>query len=213
MRSSDDRQYLKKLIAQGEHQQQDFKYKVTDAEKLAHSVSAFANTDGGRLIIGVRDDGHISGIRSEEEIYMMHAAAFKYCDPQPSIHFDTLHAEGRNVVVATVPPSPVKPVYALTTEKRRRAYIRIADENIIASPVILDIWRQETSRQGILMHYSDDETALMEVLKEHPSLTLNQIVKLSRLARHKVIRLLARFIRFELATWKYEDERFLFSLA
>ena len=71
----DDRQYLLRLIKEGEHQQQDFKYRVTDAEKLARSVSAFANTDGGRLLIGVRDDGHLSGVRSEEEIYMMHKAA------------------------------------------------------------------------------------------------------------------------------------------
>ena len=213
MKISTDRQYLQQLIAQGEHQQQDFKYKVMDAEKLARSVSAFANTDGGRLLIGVRDDGHISGIRSEEEIYMMHSAAYKYCEPQPSIHFDTFHAEGRNVVIATVPPSPQKPVFALTAEGKRRAYIRIADENILASPVHLDIWRQESSREGTLMRYSSDEAALMEVLKKHPPLTLNQTVRLARLPRHKVIRLLARFIRFGLAAWKYEDERFLFSLA
>ena len=212
MNISNDRQYLQQLIAQGEHQQQDFKYKVMDAEKLARSVSAFANTDGGRLLIGVRDDGHISGIRSEEEIYMMHSAAYKYCTPQPSIHFDTLHAEGRNVVIATIPPSPQKPVFALTAEGKHRAYIRIADENIIASPVHLDLWRQETSKQGVLLHYSDDEAALMEVLKKHPPLTLNQTVRLARLPRHKVIRLLARFIRFDLATWKYEDERFLFEI-
>ena len=144
---------------------------------------------------------------------MMHSAANKYCEPQPSIHFDTFHAEGRNVVIATVPPSPQKPVFALTAEGKRRAYIRIADENILASPVHLDIWRQDSSREGTLMRYSSDETALMEVLKKHPPLTLNQTVRLARLPRHKVIRLLARFIRFGLAAWKYEDERFLFSLA
>ena len=183
-----------------------------DAEKLARSVSAFANTDGGRLLIGVRDDGHISGIRSEEEIYMMHSAAYKYCEPQPSIHFDTLHAEGRNVVIATVPPSPQKPVFALTADGKRRAYIRIHDENILASPVHLDIWRQESSRQGALMHYSNDEAQLLAALREHPAATLNQTVRHARLPRHKVIRLLARFIRFGIATWTYQEERFLFSL-
>ena len=44
-----DKERLLKLIEQGEHEQQDFKYKVMDAAKLAKSVSAFANTDGGRL--------------------------------------------------------------------------------------------------------------------------------------------------------------------
>ena len=61
----DEKRYLQSLISEGEHRQQDFKYKVQDAMKLAKSVSAFANTDGGRLLIGVRDDGHMSGVRSE----------------------------------------------------------------------------------------------------------------------------------------------------
>ena len=145
---NDDRQYLLRLIRQGEHEQQDFKYKVMDAEKLARSVSAFANTSGGRLLIGVRDDGHISGVRSEEEIFMMHAAAFKWCRPQADIKFETLYAEGKTVVIATVPPSARKPVCALDDEGRPKAYVRIADENIVASPVHLSIWRMEASPKG-----------------------------------------------------------------
>ena len=82
----DDKRYIRSLINEGEHQQQDFKYRVSDAMKLAKSVSAFANTDGGRLLIGVRDDGHMSGVRDEEEIYMMHQAAYRYCRPQASIN-------------------------------------------------------------------------------------------------------------------------------
>ena len=77
----DDKRYLLGLIGEGEHQQQDFKYRVDDARKLAKSVSAFANTDGGRLLIGVRDDGFIAGVRKEGEIYVMHQAAYKYCQP------------------------------------------------------------------------------------------------------------------------------------
>ena len=123
----DDKKYLLDLIRQGEHQQQDFKYRVSDACKLAKSVSAFANTDGGRLLIGVRDDGHLSGVRSEEEIYMMHQAAYKYCKPEPSIQFDTFHVDGRTIVVATVPPSDKRPVCAQTEEGKMRAYIRIND--------------------------------------------------------------------------------------
>ena len=82
----DDKRYIRNLISEGEHQQQDFKYRVSDAMKLAKSVSAFANTDGGRLLIGVRDDGNMSGVRDEEEIYMMHQAAYRYCRPQASIN-------------------------------------------------------------------------------------------------------------------------------
>ena len=123
----DDKNYLQSLIREGEHQQQDFKYRVSDAQKLAKSVSAFANTEGGRLLIGVRDDGNMSGVRSEEEIYMMHLAAYRYCRPEASIKFDTYHVDGRTIVIATIPPSDRRPICAVDNEGKPRAYIRIAD--------------------------------------------------------------------------------------
>ena len=58
---------IEELIAQGEHQQLDFKFEVSDSKKIARTLSAFANTDGGRLLIGVKDNGAIAGVRSDEE--------------------------------------------------------------------------------------------------------------------------------------------------
>jgi hypothetical protein len=208
---TDDRRYLLRLISEGEHQQQDFKYRIADAVKLARSVSAFANTDGGRLLIGVRDDGMLCGVRSEEEIFMMHQAAYRYCRPEASIKFDTYHAAGRTIVIATVPRSDHRPVCALDEEGRRRAYIRIADENIVASPVHLSIWREEQRAEGAAFTYGDDERRLMAALGTATWQTLNQIVRRSRLPRQRCVALLARIIRYGLAQWQYHDCQFLFS--
>ena len=207
-----DKRYLQKLISEGEHQQQDFKYRITDAPKLAKSVSAFANTDGGRLLIGVRDDGHLSGVRSEEEIYMMHQAAYKYCRPEASIKFDTYHADGRTIVVATVPPSDKRPVCAIDDTGRQRAYIRIADENIVASPVHLAMWRDMQRTQGSMFTYSGNVKQLLDAMNGR-SLTLNQVVKASRLPRRTVILLLAHLTRFGTVQCNYAEQQFLFSVA
>ena len=207
----DSRHYLQSLIGEGEHQQQDFKYRVSDAQKLAKSVSAFANTDGGRLLIGVRDDGHMSGVRDEEEIYMMHQAAYRYCRPEASIKFDTYHVEGRTIVVATVPPSDRRPVCTVGGDGRQRAYIRIADENIIASPVHLAIWRESQNTQGTMMTYTDTVRKLIDAMQGQ-RLNLNQLVRRSAIPRHKVITLLARLIRFHVAQWEYANQQFLFSI-
>jgi len=206
----DDKHYLISLIREGEHQQQDFKYRVTDALKLAKSVSAFANTDGGRLLIGVRDDGQMSGVRSEEEIYMMHQAAYRYCRPEASIKFDTFHIDGRTIVIATVPPSDKRPVCVVNQDDKPRAYIRIADENIVASPVHLALWREAQKLQGIVLTYNDDIRNILDVMQGRK--TLNQIVRLSKLPRYKVVILLARLIRFGTAQWEYSDQQFFFSL-
>ena len=200
----DDKGYLLRLIREGEHQQQDFKYRVADACKLAKSVSAFANTDGGRLLIGVRDDGHLSGVRSEEEIYMMHQAAYKFCKPEASIKFDTYHVD-------TVSPSGRRPVCALDEDGRKRAYIRINDENIVASPVHLALWREAQKSQGVMITYDDDIRLLLDAIEGQ--LPLNRIVRLSRLPRHKVINLLARLIRFGNVRCEYVNQQFLFSMA
>ena len=206
----DERRYIQSLIKEGEHQQQDFKYRVSDAQKLAKSVSAFANTDGGRLLIGVRDDGHPSGVRSEEEIFMMHQAAYRYCRPEASIKFDTYHIDGRTIVIATVPPSDRRPVCALHDNDKPCAYIRIGDENIVASPVHLAIWRESQNPQGSIMTYTDSVKRLLDSLQDH-RLTLNQLVRRSALPRHKVITLLSRLIRFHLVQWEYSEQQFLFS--
>ena len=61
----------------------------------ARSLSAFANTEGGRLLVGVKDNGKIAGIRSEEEIYMIEAAATMYCCPKVEIETRTYLVEGK----------------------------------------------------------------------------------------------------------------------
>ena len=215
---------LRQLIAQGEHSQQDFKYKIDDPQKLAHSVSAFANTDGGRLLIGVRDDGTIHGVRSEEEIFMMHAAACKYCSPEPTVKFETLHVataphgcHERTVVICTVMPYAMRPVFALDADSRPTAYVRIADENIVASPIHLAIWRQEQRLQGEAYADTDVERALLAAINQHPQgLTLNQLLKLTAatatatiLPRPAATTILARFIRFGLARIERRDRQWL----
>lgn len=210
---TDERRYVLRLISEGEHEQQDFKYRVEDAEKLARSVSAFANTRGGRLLIGVRDDGVVSGVRSEEEIYVMHQAAYKYCRPEASIKFDTFHVDGRTVVMATVPPSERRPVMAFEESGGRwRAFIRIADENIVASPVHLAIWREEQSLRGASFTYGDNERQLMAAMTGAGPLRLNAIVKRSQLPRREVTVLLGRLCRYGLVQWQLREHEFVFAL-
>ena len=145
---------------------------------------------------------------------MMHQAAYKYCKPEASIKFDTYHVDGRTIVVATVPPSERKPVCAINEAGEERAYIRIADENIVASPVHLAIWREQQAENGAMMTYTDTVRKLLSAMaSDQPqSFTLNQIVRRSRISRFKVIHLLARLIRFGVVRCEYRDQQFYFSI-
>lgn len=148
MKTLTDTDYIHTLIAEGEHQQQDFKFEISDARKIAKTLSAFANTDGGRLLIGVKDNGRIAGVRSEEEKYMIEAAAQLYCIPEIDYTLQTYIVEGKQVLVATIEENPHKPVYAKDENGKPLAYLRIKDENILATPIHLRVWQQSGSPRG-----------------------------------------------------------------
>ena len=114
-----DTDYIHALIAEGEHQQQDFKFEISDARKIAKTLSAFANTDGGRLLIGVKDNGKIAGVRSEEEKYMIEAAAQLYCIPEVEYTMQTYIVEGRQVLVVTIEETP--PQTGIRQRRKRKA--------------------------------------------------------------------------------------------
>ncbi len=207
----DDSQYLHSLIVQGEHRQQDFKFGVDNAQKLARSVSAFANTVGGRLIIGVADDGTIAGVSTEEEVFMMTRAAYSCCEPEADISFKTYHADGHNVVIATIPPATDKPICAIDDKGLKTAYIRIKDENVAASPVIVEMWKQE-QREENMMPYTDTESNLMEMMRLNPNQPLQVISKITHIKRFLVIKILARLIRYNIVGWEWDGNDFLFYL-
>ena len=86
------------MIAEGEHQRQDFKYCINDSRKIARSMVAFANTDGGRLLLGIRDNGSVAGVRTDEEYYMAEAAAKLYSKPPLNFQTQQWLIEGKTVL-------------------------------------------------------------------------------------------------------------------
>ncbi len=202
---------LHRLIAEGEHQQQDFKYEISDARKIARTLSAFANTDGGRLLIGVKDNGKIAGVRSDEEIYMVEAAASLYCMPPVECRMSIHRVEGHNVVIAEVDAAGTLPVRAQLDDGRWCAFVRIADENIVASPVQMALWREATDDTNTLLPFTQREQSLLRLLTDAPEpLTLNRFARLGHLPRHRAVKLLAQFLRFGLVEQQFAHHTFVY---
>lgn len=202
--------YIYARIAEGEHQQQDFKFEISDARKIAKTLSAFSNTDGGRLLIGVKDNGKIAGVRSEEEIYMIEAAARLYCRPQVECTMKSHEIEGKTVLEVIVPPGSKKPYFAKDDQNRWWAYLRIQDENILATPVHLRVWRQNDTPKGSFVHYSQSEQELLNYLAHNEYISLNQYCRLTRISRPKAENTLAKFIRYQLIEPVFINRKFYF---
>lgn len=165
------RYFVQRLIEQGEHEQQDFKFAISDARKIARSVSAFANNNGGCLLIGVKDNGAIAGVRNEEDIYVVEQAAQMYCDPPQPITFDAFKVDpGVIVIRATVPRAEHRPVRVKEADGKLRAYYRVADENIAAHPLMVRAWRlsDDASENNSPLYLDSLATDILDTVRNAP---------------------------------------------
>lgn len=214
MRASKDfsNQYIKNLIKSGEHRKLDFKFEISDSRKIAKTLVAFSNTDGGTLLIGVKDNGKIAGVRSEEEFFMVQGAATMYCKPEVIFESKRWVVEGKTVLEITIPKGLDYPYYAQTEPDKWLAYIRVKDENILATSVHLKVWKNRIHPRGILIEYSEKIKKLMEYLEVNSAISLSKFCRTAFLPRNAAEDILADLIYFGLIEAIYKDNHFIYRL-
>ena len=114
-------------------------YKVTvpeKSEKYMKTVVAFANTQGGRLVIGVDDKTHqVVGVDNDNLFLVMDLLANAIsdsCEPQiiPDIEPQTVN--GKTIIVVTVEAGKNRPYYIKSKGKEKGTYVRIAGTSRVA---------------------------------------------------------------------------------
>jgi predicted HTH transcriptional regulator len=190
---------IRKLILQGEGTTLDFKKTITNNEKIAKSLVAFANNRGGQLLIGVADDGSIKGVKSEEEEkYMIIKSAHQFCKPAIEPEFEEIYVDSKLVLVAKIAQSDTKPHYALDENKKWWVYFRVKDKSILASKIIVDVLKNEHTQKGQLITYTAQEKKLLKYLGDEGRITLKQFSKLTRCSHKQAQKILVSFILADL---------------
>jgi predicted HTH transcriptional regulator len=197
--------YLQQRIAEGEHQTLDFKYAVNDARKIAITLCAFANTDGGTLLIGVKDNGSIAGARLQEEEHMIQAAATMYSKPPIEYSTQGWKAGDRYVLEVIIPSSRYRPHQAVDETGEWKAYLRKHDQNFPAPGVLMQFWKSEHTPMTERYFHTEKEKRLFEALSHKEGYTVSQLSKVSRIPRPIVTTLLARFMRWDLVTLEFDQ--------
>jgi len=186
---------IKKLIFDGEGATLDFKKTITNCEKIAKTLVAFANNRGGRLLVGVCDDGSINGVKSEEEEkYMLTKAAHFYCRPALEVIYEEIYVDQKMVLIAEIKESDLKPHYALGEDKKWWVYIRVKDKSLLASKIVVDVLKRSSSKEGIYIEYTSKEKGLLEYLDSHERITSKEYSKLMNISRRSSQRILVNLV-------------------
>ncbi len=201
------------MISGGEGQQLDFKFEISDSKKIARTLSAFANSGGGTLLVGVKDNGRIAGVRSDEEYYMLEAAASLYCKPEVNFTVRQWQVDGKTVLEARIEKSITPPHYARSNDGKWLAYVRVDDENILANGIMIRVWNRKNRKGGTLVRYSAKEKILFDYLKDNDNVTVSLFQRIAKINARTAATILVNLIVLKLIKITYRDKKIVYTLA
>jgi predicted HTH transcriptional regulator len=204
--------YLRKLISEGENQKLDFKFCISDSRKIARTLSAFANTEGGRLLIGVRDNGSIAGVRSDEEYYMIETAASIFSRPEIPVKIRQHNADGKTVLEVEVSKGESRPYEAKDEDGKWKAYFRKGDQNLLANGVLLHLWRKKERKTGVLIRFGRTEKLLMEYLRTNGSVTLSAFRKMAKIPAFRAEKIIVNLMLCDVILMDASEKGFRYIL-
>jgi ATP-dependent DNA helicase RecG len=118
---------LKSRIINWEDLHTEFKLQAVHPDDLSAAIVAFANSDGGQLVIGVSNDRHVVGVTGADKLRQyVENVALNNCVPSISISMETVGGDPDSVLVVTIPKGDQRPyrtnrgVYYLRTASGRR---------------------------------------------------------------------------------------------
>ncbi len=213
-KATGDPEELRQLLREGEHQEQDFKFRIDSSSKIARTLSAFANTDGGRLLIGVKDNGKVTGITPDEEYFMIEGAADLYCEPKVAFDFEIFDYEDKLVLLIDVPPSAERPHFVKEKDGKRIAYIRQNDENFAANKVLLRFLRDRKpdEKRKNLVAYGPAERALFDYLGEFGLVSVSKFSRIAKIPLWRAEKIMALFLKWEILVYEASDKGIRFRL-
>ena len=117
---------LLELILNGENSGVEFKRDDLRPEQLAKEIVALSNHQGGRILLGVEDDGTVCGTqRKKLESWVMDTVFGRFVHPMIIPFYEEIQiAEGLRVAVISVSMGVTKP-YVVRFRNREDIYIRV----------------------------------------------------------------------------------------
>ena len=188
---------VKRLIEEGEGFELEFKRKVSSPEKIAKTISSFANTNGGIILFGVDDDGSIIGVESEKtEVDLIQQAGEQYCDPPVEMEIAYIPYNHRDVIAVSVEESNKKPHFIINDgEEEERVFIRVKDKTVLASKEVIKVLKDESSEKSLTLAIGENEKRLFAYLESHLRITVKEFADLINISHRRASRILTTLVR------------------
>lgn len=188
-----------KEILTGENQTVEFKQKLNSPEKIARTISGFANARGGKIFVGIDDNKRVIGVDPDEEIYILEKSAQEFCIPpiQIAIKIKLLGEEYLPVVIAEIPNSTQKPHGVLESKGSVRYYLRAKDQTLPMSDDMLKLLQKgkiEQNEENQAQSGSIEER-ILKLIDQKGKVKTSEISKAFNLSKYRTSKILFQMLR------------------
>ena len=181
-------------LYQGEGEKLEFKQRLTSEFKISKTICALANTKGGIILVGVKDNKSICGIDPEEEKHILEKAAQFHCNPPVKLDIEEIYHEESNedhkekiVLKVTVPQSNLRPHFAESKPGEWHAYIRQMDHSLIAGKRSIQLMKKNNA-PPVNHTLSANEKKLIDYLKINNRIDLKKYMNLVNISQRRARR-------------------------
>ena len=139
---------IRQLIAKGEDYHLEFKREDENNDDFAKTIVCFANSDGGKILAGVDDDGTIIGIKDIDKFMLrIDDIAYHSCQPPVTILQETGVIDDTKITIINIPQGIQRPYQC-----KGRFYIRSSNRC------------REATREEILRLFQSSESLYYDEL-------------------------------------------------
>ena len=184
---------LSTLIQEGEGNQLEFLVTVNDQKKFAQTICAFANTAGGSVLIGVKENGKITGIDPSAEFDVIQNAVERYCLPVVELDIKTWQ-EDRHLVLQITVIRGEEQVRCLSDDGSYKAYIRVESETILANKIIIGMWKFQQKEFPCPTEFSKETNLVIHWLEGSEWTSISQLYKKDELPKKLIDTILMQLL-------------------
>jgi hypothetical protein len=151
-------------------------------------------------------------VRSEEEYYMVEAAAALYCIPEIKFTTHEYNVQGKMVLEITVNKSTDQKHKAPDKNNELKYYVRVGDQNLLAHPIQIQVWKLKEEQNQAKFCITENERKVLNYLINNPICEYMALIESIGVSRFKTNIILAHLIHFGVIQLKMTEKEMRFIL-
>lgn len=202
---------IKNILTEGKGISLDFIESADNKSVIARTLVAFANTEGGKLIVGIKDNGNVVGINPADELPQIEEIASTLCSPPIEIVTNTIQDDRHLALEITVPKSKSKHK-TKDEEHQLKFYHRINEYSLVGNRIVVQLWKLQEEGKAKPTKLSQDMDDLLELTRVYEPVTVSRLFRLSSINKNDVNASIAGLIYWNYVSCAVVDSAIVYEL-